>query len=363
MVGQWVLYGAPTYDQVRVVWDMVERLGVCQLKVSTMSANFSGGGRIIFRSFDDPNNARGHTADGVIIDECGFVKPLVFHMIIQPMISDGGGWFWGMGTPNGRNWFFQEWAKAKDRDNAMSWQIPTLGCKIKDGFLVRDPHPLENPEFEWLELMDRFETTPIDIFEQEYMASFVERSGAVFRNVRDCLGAPMDAKPGDHRGHRIVAGIDWGKQKDFTVKSIGCADCKVELVLYRSHQLDYIFHIKRFGAYQDRWKMGAILVELNSIGLPNFEQMERDGLPVVGFNTTAQSKAPLIEGLALATEMKRWQFLDVPVATSELEAYERKVSLQTGRSSYGAPEGMHDDTVIARALMVKQAEEGGFTTA
>ena len=41
--------------------------------------------------------------------------------------------------------------------------------------------------------------------------------------------------------------------------------------------------------------------------------------------------------------------------TAELEAYERTVSATTGRSSYSAPAGGHDDSVIARALMLWQA--------
>ena len=45
--------------------------------------------------------------------------------------------------------------------------------------------------------------------------------------------------------------------------------------------------------------------------------------------------------------------------TSDDEAYERKISAITGRSQYSAPEGMHDDTVIARALANKARLEGG----
>ena len=44
-----------------------------------------------------------------------------------------------------------------------------------------------------------------------------------------------------------------------------------------------------------------------------------------------------------------------------MEAYERKVSPVTGRSQYSAPEGLHDDTVIARALMVHGSQEWYFT--
>ena len=75
-------------------------------------------------------------------------------------------------------------------------------------------------------------------------------------------------------------------------------------------------------------------------------------MPVIGFQTTATSKPPLIENLSLTLEREEWQFISDPVWTAELEAYERKVSLSTGRSQYSAPEGLHDDTVIARALMV-----------
>jgi len=93
------------------------------------------------------------------------------------------------------------------------------------------------------------------------------------------------------------------------------------------------------------------MVELNSIGEPGFEALERAGLPVVAFETTAVSKPPLIENLSLIFQRTEWQFQADRLWTTELEAYERKVNPNTGRSNYSAPEGMHDDTVIARSLM------------
>lgn len=78
-------------------------------------------------------------------------------------------------------------------------------------------------------------------------------------------------------------------------------------------------------------------------------------MEVKGFIFTSTSKSPLIENLALALEKTEWQFQPDPIWTAELEAYERKVSTVTGRSSYGAPEGVHDDTIVARALMIWQA--------
>jgi hypothetical protein len=59
--------------------------------------------------------------------------------------------------------------------------------------------------------------------------------------------------------------------------------------------------------------------------------------------------------MALAFERAEWQWLNEPVATAELEGYERKVSAITERSQYSAPQGLHDDTVVARALMLRVA--------
>jgi hypothetical protein len=93
-----------------------------------------------------------------------------------------------------------------------------------------------------------------------------------------------------------------------------------------------------------------IEAEENSIGSPNIEALQREGLPVFAFTTTGASKPPLIQSLALAFERSECRWLDVPAATAELHAFESKVSASTQRVSYAAPESMHDDTVIARAL-------------
>ena len=79
------------------------------------------------------------------------------------------------------------------------------------------------------------------------------------------------------------------------------------------------------------------------------------GALLMSLPATAQTKPPLIENMALAFERGEWQWQADPVWTAELEAYERTVSSTTGRSSYSAPSGGHDDSVIARSLMLWQA--------
>ena len=73
--------------------------------------------------------------------------------------------------------------------------------------------------------------------------------------------------------------------------------------------------------------------------------------------TTAQSKPPLIQSLALCLEQQEMKWLNIPIATRELEAYEAKRNEVTNRIQYSAPEGFHDDTVIARALVREAIEQ------
>jgi hypothetical protein len=311
-----------------------------------------GGGEVTVRSADNPDSLRGEGLDLVVSDENAFTAEAVWTEALRPALSDRQGKAIFISTPKRRNWFFRLFQHGMNNTEWESWQIPTKGCEIVNGELIRKPHPLENPYIEWDEVVDAFRTLPEDTFRQEYMGVFLEGEGAVFRNIKACMGAPKDAKPEDHKGHQIVAGVDWAKQADYTAISIGCLDCKREVAKDRFNKIDFHFQRERLKALVEKWHLNFGQVETNSIGEPNLEELLRDGLPFRGFETTAKSKPPLIENLALALEKEEWQFIDDPVWTGELEAYERKVNPATGRSSYSAPDGIHDDTVIARALMV-----------
>ena len=72
-----VIWSAPTYDQVRIAWEEAKRAagGLASYVVSRMEMHFPGGGRILFRSLDDPEHLRGHTAHLVFVDEVADVHP------------------------------------------------------------------------------------------------------------------------------------------------------------------------------------------------------------------------------------------------------------------------------------------------
>lgn len=350
------LWTAPTYDQVRTGW--LETKRACgqsvDFNVSTMTATFPGGGAVIYRSLDDPDNARGKTASGIVIDECGDVQEAAWYEVLRPMLIDTGGWAWGIGTPKGHNWFWREHLRAHDRADSMSWEAPTLGCRIDDGRLIREPHPLENPDIPFEEIQNLYATMPELIFQQEILAAFIPGNRGVFRKVRAAATATrQEPTPGNY-----VMGVDWAMQSDFTVLVVMDAATGRMVDMDRFNQIDWHVQRQRLITLAERWKVSRILAEHNSIGGPNIEALHRDGLPVDAFETTATSKPPLIESLALAFERSEIAIFDDPVLIGELEAYERTVSDVTGRSRYNAPEGQHDDCVIALALAWKACHSG-----
>ena len=70
---------------------------------------------------------------------------------------------------------------------------------------------------------------------------------------------------------------------------------------------------------------------------------------VIGVQLTNATKANIIESLALALETGGLEILDDPVLVAELQAYESE-RLPSGLMRYSAPDGLHDDAVMALAL-------------
>jgi len=329
---------APSYKVAEVGWRGIHQLaaqipGAEQHKVDR-SITFPNGGFVQVRSADDPDSLRGEGLDFVALDECAFIREGAWTEALRPALSDrlGGALF--ISTPKGRNWFWRLWMQGQDGTQGewRSWRFPTS----------------TNPYIASTEIDAAQHDLPERTFKQEYLAEFLEDAGAVFRNIRPCLHNETPVV-GHHREHRVVMGVDWGKHLDFTSISVVCADCAQELALDRFNRIDYAFQRERLKALAEHWRVADILAESNAMGEPVIEQLQRDGLPVRGFQTTSASKQPLIESLALAFEREEVRWIDDEVATLELEAYEMHPT-RTGRTQYSAPEGLHDDTVIARAL-------------
>jgi hypothetical protein len=183
-------------------------------------------------------------------------------------------------------------------------------------------------------------------FRQEWLAEFVE-DGALFQNIEALSTAKRtEAIP----NHTYVIGVDWARAAggDFTVFCVLDITAKAQAELERTSGAPYDVQLAKLTRLWERYNRPAILAEYNSMGGPLVEQMQIKGLPVTGFTTTAQTKHEIITARELALDRKEITLINDPAQQAELSAFERKERM--GVPSYGAPEGMHDDTVIALAL-------------
>lgn len=327
-------WGAPTYKMLLDDWkSLVNILAPVTVRRSEQEKQLQliGGGSIEFFSLDGPDAIRGKKFARFIVNEAAFVPNLldIFNLIVRPTLIDYKGSADFAGTPKGMNGFWQlfntmgdDWAR---------WQMTSY----------------ENPHIPKSEL-DALKTTMLErAYMQEIMAEFLEDGGGVFRNVTRCTTATKKDR-GEH-GRQYVIGADWGRTDDatvFIVMDIGNAEM---VCMDRMTDTDFASQRVRLRALSERFNNAVCLVEVNSIGQPQLEALQTMGVPVQGFQTTNATKLEIISALQLAFEQERIKILNDAILTSELMAYQSE-RLPSGLLRYGAPEGMHDDTVMALCL-------------
>jgi hypothetical protein len=346
LAGKPVGWFAPSYKFVLEAWrELLAWAGPVARRVSSQERRieFAGGGVIEFWSLENRRAGQSRKYALAVIDEAASVAGLrtLWNQAIRPTLLDLAGRAWFLSTPQGINYFFELFQQGRDEEfpQWQCWQAPS------------SVNPLLKPD----ELAAMMAEMPEDDVRQEILAEFIRGEGAVFRNIVACLGA-TPALPAEHADHHVVLGVDWGKDRDFTVISAYCRTCAREVEIDRFRQIGWQVQRDRLAAKIEKWRPRIALVESNSIGEVNLEELASAGWPVRGFLTTAQSKGPLIRRLALAFEKTLAQWLPEPVARLELEAFMAVKSPLTGFTQYRAPEGGHDDTVIGRALAYIAAE-------
>lgn len=293
---------------------------------------FPGGQTLTIWTGDAADTMRGGAPGIVIIDEAAMIKDSeMWPAVIRPALTDMQGKALFLSTPRGHNWFWELYNRGNDPlfPDYKSWNFPSW----------YNPR-LPRGEFEEARL-----SLPDRLFRQEYAAEFIPDAGGVFRGV-EAVSVYDVQQPYD--GDFVMA-IDWAKTNDFTVASIFDQALKRQVDMDRFNQVNWSLQRGRIRQMYDRWKPKLIIAEGNSIGEPNIEALQQEGLPVQAFYTTAQTKSPLIESLALAIERKDIGLLNDRVQIAELQAYEMERML-SGGFRYNAPDGGHDDTVITAAL-------------
>jgi len=356
--GRRVLYTTPIADQTDAFWQKCNDWLAMAVAARLINKNETrrlldfrhGEGRIAARTAFKPDHLRGDYGDLIIFDEFAYQDPAVWEKVGAPMLLDNDGDAWFMGTPNRRNHFYTLNLKAEANEDGRwaAFSFPST----------------DNPFLSAEALAELSKDMTDEDYQQEILAVFLPGEGAVFSVGPDNFWTPARCE------HPKLMAIDWGHYPDYTSISIGCPICRNEqdLTRLRGH---YPTQWEAIETLWLDWGKPGVWAEGNGVGLANLQALQAAGLPVNSFwmgsdpsgGGRSGSKSQIIQGLKLALEKKTWRFVKHDVAQRELESYEMKQSSRTGALQYSAPDGMHDDTVISRGLLVWAAGQGAFTLA
>lgn len=348
---------APTYKLLDEAWResklALEPIGIERADSQRMRLELSTGAAMDFWTLEDVDAGRGRRYGTVIVDEAAMSRHLheSWDAAIRPTLTDHRGSAWFLSTPKGLNFFNDLWQRGQDQQRWPGWasfHAPTIS------------NPFLAPE----EIEEARRTLPQQTFAQEYMAAFLADGAGVFRRVLDNVDdslptSAMQAGPAD--GASYVIGVDWGRSNDFTVVMVLDARTGAVACVDRFTDLGYRVQRDRVAAIAARFPGAPIVVERNSFGDVQAEELQRDaqiGDRVRTFNTTAASKSEAIEALVLAFEQGLIRIPRLPWLIDELLSYDSQ-RLPSGGLKYGAPPGKHDDGVMALAIAWHGRSYGG----
>jgi phage terminase large subunit len=132
-------YIAPTYRQAKLIaWDYVKAYtsplpGIVH-RESDLIVNFPNGARLQLFGADNPDALRGLFFDGVVFDEFGLQPANVFSEVVRPALTDRKGWALFLGTPNGKNQFYDAVQTAQTHEE---WALLTFPVSATG--LIEDP--------------------------------------------------------------------------------------------------------------------------------------------------------------------------------------------------------------------------------
>ena len=333
-----VLWVAPVYSMTsKVQKEIMQAIGasgiVKSCNYSENNITLKNGSEIIFRSAEKYDNIRGLTMDYGILDEAAFMKDEAWKEAIRPVFMVRGKKVCIVSTPKGKNWFYDIFQLAQSADYG---QYASYTGSSYDT-------PYISPE----EIEDAKRTLPPNVFDQEYLAKFIDSGGEVFSNLDKNLFERYPSPRG-----RVFCGIDLGKQEDFTVATFMDSEGNV-IDIYRANAQEWTTMVNEIMQKVRKYN-ATVMVEVNSIGDVIFEQIKKQWQDTHPFVTTNKSKNEIIEGLIL--DMNETNIMIpsrelFPWLLSELEVFTYEYNPKTRSIRYGHPTGLHDDTVISLAIV------------
>ena len=141
-------------------WDYIKqfagKIPGTKFNESELRCDLPNGARITILGAENDQAIRGISLDGCVFDETQSIKPTIFPEVIRPALADRKGWCIFIGTPKGRNSFYQLYQSAIKNP---TWYACTYKASETD---ILDEEELQAAR----DVMSK------DLYEQEFECSF-----------------------------------------------------------------------------------------------------------------------------------------------------------------------------------------------
>lgn len=166
-----VFYVAPTQGQARdIMWSLLLELAHNVIKsshINNLQITLINGAVISLKGADRPETMRGVSLKFLVMDEYADMKPDVWEQILRPALTDQKGDAMFIGTPMGRNHFYDLYQYgALDKDTTYkSWHFTSY----------------DNPLLDKNEIDIAKKSMSSFAFRQEFLASFEAQGSEIFK--------------------------------------------------------------------------------------------------------------------------------------------------------------------------------------
>ena len=197
-----VFYVAPTQGQARdIMWQTLLELGhdvITGSHINNLQLKLVNGATITLKGADRPETMRGVSLKFLVMDEYADMKPDVWEQVLRPALADQKGHAMFIGTPMGRNHFYElyKYAEMGDDETYSGWHFTSYD------------NPLLDPD----EINIAKKSMSSYAFRQEFMASFEALGSEMFKEDWIHYGEAPEA--GDYYIAIDLAGFEEvGKKK------------------------------------------------------------------------------------------------------------------------------------------------------
>ena len=352
LYGVWI---GPTYLKCRIGYRYVKAMLPDMPGVNCVDGkleiHFPNGSYLKFlHGKDAETTVEGEAVDAFVIDEAGKQKKQLWYSLFTTITQTLGRGI-VTGTPRGFTWYYDEFRKAKAGDPFYCWtQLPT----------ELNPYVLRKAIEQAKRLL------PPNLFDQYYRALFVSFS-SVFGSINKMFDESLKVKGNEKfwihpdaatRELETVTGWDIAKHRDYSV--FFTTNVLGQVVGYaRFRRIPYDAQVDRLKHYLNRFfprSDKSVRYDATGVGdaitdILSDKEIDAAFTPVTFSN---KSKQQMVTRTSTAIDTGWLKCPRIEEIEHEFGSLEVSVT-KSGLFTYSAPEGEHDDIVMAAMLGITGA--------